>query len=95
MTKLQKLPEKRPRTWKKRNKSGKMVENRKKRRENGDPGKIIRRFTENHRNNPVRGYTEAVFWYVSDVILKMVRGGIRREVLFHRRINPPVESSYE
>ena len=65
MTKLQKLPEKRPRTREKRNKSGKMVENRKKRRENGDPGKIIRRFTENHRNNPVRGYTEAVFWYVS------------------------------
>lgn len=95
MTKLQKLPENWPRTRKKRNKSGKMVENRKKRRENGDPGKIIRRFTENHRNNPVRGYTEAVFWYVSDVILKMVRGGIRREVLFHRRINPPAESSYE
>ncbi len=57
MTKLQKLPEKRPRTRKKRNKSGKMVENRKKRRENGDLGKIIRCFTENRRNDPVRGYT--------------------------------------
>lgn len=95
MTKLQKLPENWPRTWKKWNKSGKMVENRKKRRENGDPGKIIRRFTENRRNNPVREYTETVFWYVSGIILKMVRGGIRREVLFHRRINPPAESSYE
>lgn len=95
MTKLQKLPEKRPRTREKRNKFGKMVENRKKRRENGDPGKTIRRFTENHRNNPVREYTETVFWYVSDVILKMVSGGIRREILFHRRINPPAESSYE
>lgn len=57
MTKLQKLPENWPRTRKKRNKSGKMVENRKKRRENGDPGKIIRCFTENRRNDPVRGYT--------------------------------------